>query len=80
MCDKCGRDGDEMPCDACSMNEAEYNKRRVQLAGPRLLAALERALNWIERDEMVHGRLFGVGNECRDAIQVATGKRPECPV
>lgn len=80
MCDRCGCDGVEEICDACSMRESADNKQRVRLAAPKLLAALERALDWIERDEMTHGRTFGVGNECRDAIQLATGKRPESAV
>jgi len=79
MCDKCGCDGDETPCEACSMIEAA-KKKRLQIAAPKLLAALVRAHDWIQRDEETHGRTFGVGNEIRDAIAVATGKRPESSV
>lgn len=80
MCDRCGRDGDETPCDSCSMIEAMQRKRRLQLVAPKMLEALEAALTWIERDELTHGRTFGAGNIVRDAIQLATGKRPDCPV
>ena len=71
MCDHCGCDGDETPCDSCSMIEAMQRKRRLQLL-------LEAALTWIERDEVAHGRTFGAGNIVREAIQLATGKRPQC--
>jgi len=80
MCDQCGCDSDETPCESCSMIESAHGKRRVQLAGPKMLAALRRAHDWIQRDEETHGRTFGVGNEVRDAIQLATGKRPESSV
>lgn len=50
---------------------------RMILHTPTMLAALRRALDWIDRDERTHGREFGVGNEVRDAIEMATGVRPE---
>ena len=50
---------------------------RIIVNAPRMLSALKRALNWIDRDERTHGREFGVGNEVRDAIEMATGVRPE---
>jgi len=80
VCDRCGCDGNETPCDSCSMTESAAAKRRIQLAAPKLLAALQRAHDWIQRDEETHGRTFGVGNEIRDAIKLATGKRPESRV
>jgi hypothetical protein len=76
MCDRCGKDGNDEVCDSCSMIEAMQNKRRLQLVAPKMLEALRAALSWIERDEEIHGRTFHCGVICRDAIQLATGKRP----
>jgi hypothetical protein len=30
MCDRCGCDGDETPCDACSMTEARHERHRAE--------------------------------------------------
>jgi len=46
-------------------------------AAPELLEALEQCLKMIEETEAQHGRNFGEGNVARDAIQKATGIRPE---
>lgn len=50
---------------------------RIILHAPVMLQALRRALDWIDRDERTHGRTFGVGNEVRDVIELATGIRPD---
>ena len=77
MCDVCGCDGDQTPCDSCSMIESMREKRRLPLVAPKMLEALQAALTWIQRDESTHGRTFHAGRIVRDAIQLATGKRPE---
>ena len=34
-----------------------------------LVSALERCLDWVERDEAAHGRPFGCGNEAREVLK-----------
>ncbi len=78
MCDRCGCDGDNYVCDACSMIEAtERKKKRMSDAAPKMLDALWSALGWIENEEVKHGRPFGAGNEIREAIYLASGVRPK---
>ena len=57
------------------MNESA--KRRTESTERVMLNALFRAHQWVNRDEVMHGREFGTGNEIRDAIEAATGERPE---
>jgi len=52
------------------------SKRKTEAESDVILKALLRAHEWINRDEMTHGRAFGTGNEIRDAIELATGERP----
>jgi hypothetical protein len=56
------------------------SKRKAEVAFSVMLKALLRAHEWINRDEMTHGRTFGTGNEIRDAIELATGERPAANV
>ena len=79
MCERCGNDSQETPCDGCSMVESA-RVSRLRDAAPQMLMALNRALDWIARDEEMHGRRFGVGNEVREAIERATGVRPDSNV
>ena len=50
---------------------------RLIAAAPDLLEALQQCLTDIESQEYTHGRCFGAGNVARDAIEKATGVRPE---
>ena len=80
MCDRCGCDGNETPCDACSFIEsrskrfASWDRKNLEDLAAEMLSALLRAVAWVEMDEQQHGRPFGTGNELREVITKASSK------
>jgi len=47
---------------------SKWSRENLEAVAADMLAALLRSRQWIARDEMMHGRSFGVGNEVREAI------------
>jgi hypothetical protein len=80
MCDRCGCDGNETPCDSCSFIEARskqfasWDRKNLEELAAEMLSALLRAVAWVEIDEQTHGRPFGTGNELREVIAKASSR------
>ena len=47
---------------------SKWSRENLEAMAGEMLQALIRAQDWIERDEGVHGRSFGVGNEVRECL------------
>jgi hypothetical protein len=58
--------------------DAVLQYKRLIAAAPVMLQALRDCLSdYCEPSEMMHGRCFSTGNAVRDAIELATGVRPD---
>lgn len=68
--------GEGFSANSISHEESLANARLIA-AAPELLAAMKQCLQLIEHMESQHCRNFDAGNVARDAIQKATGVRPE---
>lgn len=47
---------------------SKWSRESLEALAVEMLQALIRAQDWIERDEGLHGRAFGVGNEVRNVL------------